>query len=75
MDNYWDIGSKAYYNTSLTGYGCKTDSTHTGNVTIEEMNETTQIIKGTFYFKGYDSLKNKTIDITKGKFKLKYTLH
>ena len=73
LNNYWDIGSRATYSTTLTGIGFKTAPDLPASVTIEEMDETT--IKGTFYFKGYDSLKNKTVNITNGKFKLKYTLH
>ena len=45
-----------------------------GNVTIEEVNAETKIIKGTFYFNSYDSTGTKYMNFSEGVFyNLRYT--
>lgn len=49
-----------------------TDATHTGSLTITTLDKTNKIIAGTFSFQAYNSVQNKTVNITEGKFRLQY---
>ncbi len=51
----------------------RTDSLRTGKLTISILDKTNKTIAGTFYFEAYNAVQNKTIKITDGKFRLKYT--
>lgn len=51
----------------------RTDSLRIGKLTLTALDKTKQIISGTFYFEAYNEVQNKTIKITDGKFRLKYT--
>ncbi|MCC6517145.1 MAG: hypothetical protein IT275_12420 [Chitinophagales bacterium] len=65
----------AIYDDNLDGNEYRTDSTSTGYVNLILLDEVSQVIEGSFYFNAYNSVLNDTIQITDGKFKLKYTLH
>ena len=52
----------------------KTDSNHKGVVTIASLDKTKRIIQGTFYFKAYNAYRNDSVNVTDGKFRLKYTI-
>ena len=51
----------------------KTDSARTGELRITTLDKANKIIAGTFYFKAYNPVQNKTVNITNGEFRLKYT--
>lgn len=50
-----------------------TDTNHIGQLEIITLDTTNKIIKGTFYFKAYNSYKNDSVSVTDGDFRLKYT--
>lgn len=50
-----------------------TDSLRTGKLVITTLDKINKIIAGTFYFEAFNAVQNKTIKITDGKFRLKYT--
>lgn len=51
----------------------KTDSLRTGQLIIESLDKPNRIVSGTFYFKAYNPVQDKIVNITEGKFRLKYT--
>ena len=66
-------GSADYKNSTTTNDKFSTDATHTGNLVITSLDKGNKIIAGTFYFQAYNPVQNKTISITNGEFRLKYT--
>jgi hypothetical protein len=46
--------------------------TDNGNITITTLDKTNKIIAGTFYFEAYNTVQNKTVNISEGKFRLQY---
>lgn len=62
-----------YDNSPLVNDIYKTDVTHTGQLQITTLDTTNRIIKGTFYFKAYNSYRNDSVSVTDGDFYLKYT--
>ena len=50
----------------------RTDSLHTGKVTITKVDTVAGIIAGTFYFDAIDTTTNEVVHITEGKFDVKY---
>ena len=66
-------GSAVYKNSTTTNDIFKTDSVRIGKLTVSVLDKTNKIIQGTFYFQAFNSLQNKTVTITEGKFRLKYT--
>lgn len=50
-----------------------TDATHTGVLLISTINKQDKIVSGTFYFKAYNPVQDKIVNITEGKFRLEYT--
>lgn len=52
-----------------------TDSLRTGQLTITTLDKTNKIVAGTFYFEAYNAVQNKTVKITDGFFRLKYTTY
>jgi len=65
----------AIYDDNFDGNEYRTDSTSTGYINLFLLDEVSQVIEGSFNFNAYNSVLNDTIQITDGKFKLKYTLH
>lgn len=63
----------AYKNSTTTNDRFDTDATHTGQLTITSLDKANKIIAGTFYFQAYNPVQNKTVNITNGEFRLKYT--
>ncbi len=63
-----------YKNSTILIDQYNTDSTHTGFLEITNLNKIDRIIQGTFYFKAYNSYRNDSVNVTDGKFRLKYTI-
>lgn len=53
----------------------RTDSIHTGRLTITMLDKQNRIISGTFSFIAYNALQQKTVTISEGKFRLKYGIY
>lgn len=51
----------------------KTDATKTGVLIISSLDKTNKVVAGTFSFQAYNAVQNKTVNITNGEFRLKYT--
>lgn len=49
-----------------------TDASHIGQLNIITFDKTNNIISGTFSFEAYNIVQNKTVNITSGKFRLRY---
>lgn len=49
-----------------------TDANHTGQLHIISIDIVTKFMEGTFYFKAYNAMQNKSVSITEGKFRWKY---
>lgn len=63
----------SFDNSPLVNDIYQTDSSHTGELKILSIDRTSKIISGAFSFQGYNPAQAKTINITEGKFRLKYT--
>lgn len=63
----------SYDNSSLVIDIYETNSTHLGLLNITTLDKTKRIIQGTFYFKAYNAYRNDSVNVTDGKFRLKYT--
>jgi len=63
----------AYDNSPQVDDIFRTDSLRTGQLIITALDKTNKIVSGTFYFKAYNPVQGKTVNITEGKFRLKYT--
>ncbi|MEN9568787.1 MAG: hypothetical protein RL172_18, partial [Bacteroidota bacterium] len=50
-----------------------TDSLRTGQITISKLDKSNKIIEGSFYFQAYNPVQNKTVNVTNGEFRLKYS--
>jgi hypothetical protein len=69
-------GKKAsgdYDNSPLVNDIFKTDSLRTGQITISKLDKSNKIIEGSFYFQAYNPVQNKTVNVTNGEFRLKYS--
>ncbi len=53
----------------------KTDSSRVGVLIITTLDKTNRIIAGNFYFKAYNPVQNKVVNITNGIFRLNYTIN
>ena len=62
-----------YKNSTTTTDRFDTDATRTGQLLLTSLDKANRIITGTFYFQAYNPVQNKTINITDGEFRLKYT--
>ncbi len=62
-----------YKNSTITTDRFDTDATRTGQLVITSLDKRNRIIIGTFYFQAYNPIQNKTVDISDGQFRLKYT--
>lgn len=51
----------------------KTDMNRTGQLIISSFDKTNKIVEGAFYFQAFNPVQNKTVNITDGKFRLKYS--
>jgi hypothetical protein len=49
-----------------------TDSLRTGQLTITRLDKVKKEIEGSFYFKAYNPVQNKIVNITEGKFRINY---
>ena len=63
----------AYKNSTTTNERFDTDATQTGQLNITTLDTTNKIVAGTFYFQAYNPVQNKTVNISNGEFRLKYT--
>lgn len=64
-----------YKNSTLTYDRYFTDSNHTGQLNITSLDKTKRIIQGTFYYKAYNEYRNDYVNVTDGKFRLKYKVN
>lgn len=51
----------------------RTDKTKIGSLSILILDKTNNIISGTFQFLAFNAVRNKTVSITSGEFRLKYS--
>lgn len=65
--------SGVYDNSPQVNDIFKTDSTRTGQLIISSLDKANKIVAGTFYFKAYNPVQNKTVNITNGEFRIRYT--
>jgi hypothetical protein len=63
----------SYKNSTTTNDKFDTDSIHTGTLTITTLDKSNMIIAGTFSFQAYNPVQNKTVSVSDGQFRLKYT--
>lgn len=61
-----------YKNSTTTNDRFFTDTTHKGELHVTALDKTNSIISGTFYFQAYNPVQNKTVNVTEGKFRVKY---
>lgn len=64
-----------YKNGTLTNDRYFTDATRTGILEISLLDKTSKIIQGTFHFKAFNEFRNDSVNITDGKFRLRYNDH
>jgi hypothetical protein len=62
-----------YKNSTTTDNKFDTDATRTGQLLITALDKTNRSIEGTFYFEAYNPIQNKTVKVTEGEFRIKYT--
>ncbi len=62
-----------YKNSTTTTDRFDTDAIRTGQLIITSIDKTNRIVIGTFYFQAYNPIQNKTVDVTDGIFRLRYT--
>jgi hypothetical protein len=62
-----------YKNSTITNDRYDTDSLRKGNLSITAIDRVDKIISGTFHFQAYNPVQDKTVNVTDGKFRLKYT--
>jgi hypothetical protein len=66
----------ATYKNSTTTYDkYETDQSHIGRLQISDLNRADKIISGNFFFKAYNSFRNDSVNVTDGRFRLKYTTY
>jgi hypothetical protein len=51
----------------------KTDAIRVGELKITTLDKANKIIAGTFYFQAFNPIQNKTVNVSNGEFRLKYT--
>jgi len=51
----------------------KTDAIRVGDLKITTLDKVNKIIAGTFYFRAFNPVQNKTVNVSNGEFRLKYT--
>lgn len=51
----------------------KTDATNIGELKITTLDKVNKIVAGTFYFQAFNSVQNKTVIVSNGEFRLKYS--
>lgn len=66
-------GSADYKNSTTSNDIYKTDLTRIGELKITALDKTNKIIAGTFYFEAYNPVQNKSVNISNGQFRLRYT--
>ena len=70
------LGTGATYkNSTTTDDRFDTDASRIGKLIIKRLDKATREIEGNFYFEAYNPVQNKVINVTDGKFKLKYTTY
>lgn len=62
-----------YDNSPLVDDKYITDEEHTGVLNIIHLDKNSQVIEGTFSFQAYNPVQNKTVNVSQGIFRLKYT--
>lgn len=66
-------GGGMYKNSTTVQDIFRTDSTFNGELIITTLDKPNKIISGSFHFQAYNPVQDKTVNITDGKFRLKYT--
>jgi hypothetical protein len=51
----------------------KTDAIRVGELKITTLDKANKIIASTFYFQAFNPIQNKTVNVSNGEFRLKYT--
>ena len=62
----------SYKNSTSFLENYNTDSARTGRLIITTLDKTNKIVSGTFNFVGYNAVRNKTVNISEGSFRLNY---
>jgi len=63
----------SYKNSTTTDDVFRTNLNSNGQLIISTIDKQNKIISGTFQFQAYNPSQNKTVSITNGEFRLKYT--
>src|SRR4051812_10440525 len=64
-----------YKNSTMVDDRYFTDSTRTGEIIINSIDINNKVISGTFYFEAYNEFRDDSVNVTDGKFRLKYNDH
>lgn len=64
-----------YKNSTDPRDAFNTDSLRTGQIIITLLDKTKKIIEGSFSFQAYNPVQNKIVQISKGRFRLEYTIY
>lgn len=67
--------SNAQYDNNNATNQYETDTTYTGFAAITQIDKTNLTVEGTFSFTAYNKVLLNSVNVTEGKFKLKYTNH
>lgn len=68
------IGRQAVYDNSTEVSDIFTTTRgHTGVLSISHLDKKDKIVEGSFYFQAYNSLNDKVVQVTLGRFRLKYS--
>ena len=62
-----------YKFSTTTNDKFETDATRTGQIQILTLDKTNRIISGNFSFQAYNPVQDRTVNITEGKFRLRYS--
>jgi hypothetical protein len=65
-------GGGVYKNSIASNDRYDTDSLRTGKLIIIRLDKVKREVEGIFYFKAYNPVQNKIVDITDGKFRINY---
>ena len=63
----------AYKFSTTTNDRFDTDGTNTGELNIITLDNVNKIVSGTFFFKGYNPVQQKTVNVSEGVFRLNYS--
>lgn len=67
-----DTLSRGYFDNTIDSDEFETDASHTGMVSITAIDKSKKTVSGTFYFKAYNPVTGKVIDVSNGAFNTTY---